>query len=69
MQYIKSYEKITVVARIWGIIKRFRVLILSVIGACLALTSAFLGVRGCVYDVIACPETVSYGDSLSPSSR
>ena len=65
MQYIKYYEKITVVARIWGIIKRFRVLILSVIGACLALTSAFLGVRGCVYDVITCPETVSYGDSLT----
>ena len=65
MQYTRYYEKISILAHIWGIIRRFRVLILSIIGLCLASTSAFLGTQGYVYDIVTCPESVPYGDPLT----
>ena len=64
MQYERYYEKISVIAHILQTIKRFRVLILSVVGVCLALTSGYLGAQGHVYEDVPCPATILYGDVL-----
>ena len=65
MQYGKYYERISIIANILGTIRRFRVLILSVIAVCVALTSGYIGMQGFVYEETPCPEALEYGETLS----
>ena len=64
MQYERYHGKITKLKHILDTIRRFRVLILSVVGVCVALTSGYLGAQGYVYEDVPCPESIFYGDEL-----
>ena len=64
MQYERYHGKITKLKHILDTVRRFRVLILSVVGVCVALTSGYLGAQGYVYEDVPCPESIFYGDEL-----
>ena len=64
MQYGKYYKRISFIANILKTIKRFRVLIISVVSVCLALTSGYLGMQGHVYDEVECPTSITYGEEF-----
>lgn len=64
MQYGKYYKRISFIANILKTIKRFRVLIISVVSVCLALTSGYLGIQGHVYDEVECPTSLTYGEEF-----
>ncbi len=65
MQYGKYYERISKIANILKTVRRFRVLICSVVAVIVVLTSSYLVTKGLVYDGTECPQTVRYGDELS----
>jgi hypothetical protein len=46
-------------------VRRFRVLICSVVAVIVVLTSSYLVTKGLVYDGTECPQTVRYGDEFS----
>ncbi len=64
MLYDKYYQKTLKRAHILSVIKRFRVLIITVSATLIALTAAFFGVFGLVYDKVDCPLQIAYGQSL-----
>ncbi len=68
MLYDNYRRKVVRIADIWKVIKRFRVLIILVLAAALAVTAALLCVRGIVYDVAECPAEISYGEQLGYSA-
>ena len=60
-KYKKSIEKL---AKFLRVVKRFRVLIISVTASLLAVLTAFLCVQGVVYDSTTPPTSIVYGDEL-----
>ena len=65
MRYDKYQQKILKVVKVLGGIRRFRVLILSVLSAMLVLTAAFLATKGIIYKEDSYAAEVVYGDALS----
>ena len=64
MLYDKYQQKIAVLAKIWKFIKRFRVVIISVVAAIFATTATCLALKGVVYESVPCPKTVVFGEEL-----
>ena len=65
MLYEKYRKKVIKFADILKTIKRFRILIISLLAAALCIIAAFFAVCGIVYDVVECPSQLTYGQSVS----
>ncbi len=65
MLYDRYQQKILKVVKVLGGIRRYRVLILSVLCAILALTAGFLATKGIVYNEDAYAAEIVYGDELA----
>ncbi|MDE6869004.1 MAG: hypothetical protein K2J83_07695 [Clostridia bacterium] len=64
MQYADYRKKMIKLAGVLSVLKRFRVLIISACVIVVALITTLLCVRGIVYEVSACPQTIVYGEAL-----
>ncbi len=64
MLYERYLKRIFIVARILNTIRRFRVLISVVAAVAVVSTGTFMAVQGVVYDNVACPTEIQYGDAL-----
>ena len=69
MIYDKFKAKIDKLTGFLRILKKFRVLILSILGAILAVTGSLLATKGIIHGEISCPSIIVYGDSLSLRSE
>ena len=64
MRYDKYLKKILAFARILKTIRRYRLLISIVASIAIVSIATFMGVQGMVYDSVACPTEIEYGDTL-----
>ena len=69
MLYEKYYNKISKVAEIFRVIRKFRVLIIVLISTAVASTVGYTATQGIVYDKEECPTSVVYGEALSYEAR
>ena len=65
MNYDKYKSRIMYIAKIVDVIKKFRVLILSVVLAVTAIVTGLLAARGTVYGEDSIPTQITYGEQLS----
>ena len=65
MLYDNYRKKMNKLKNVLDIIKRFRVLIIIVCAALVALIVTLMSVSGIVYDKTDCPATLTYGEDLS----
>ena len=64
MLYEEYRRKVKKYAAVLNFIKRYRVLLIVILAFIAAAVSVLVGIRGIVYDVAACPETVRYGEAI-----
>ena len=64
MIYEKYKKRMFWLAKLWSIIKRYRILITSVLLTILATTSTLLATSGALVDVSACPAEIVYGEEI-----
>lgn len=64
MLYDKYKSIVARLASVVNWIKRFRVLVLTLIGVAVACTATGMAVNGLVYDKVDCPTSVEYGQTL-----
>lgn len=65
MLYEEYRRKVKKYAAVLNFIKRYRFLWIAILAFIAAAISVLVGIRGMVYDVAACPETVCYGEAIS----
>ena len=64
MQYAEYRKKMMKLASVLSVLKRFRILIISVCLVLVALVTTLLAIRGIVYEVSDCPQEIIYGEDL-----
>lgn len=69
MIYDKFKAKIDKFTAFLRVLKRFRILILSILGAILLVTGSLLATKGIIHGEINCPQVIYYGQSFSLDSE
>lgn len=69
MFYREYKQKVLSVGRIFENIRRFRILILCIILAVAALIISLISITGIFYSSSACPEEITYGQSLNYKAK
>ncbi len=64
MIYDEYKAKVAKIARFLTVVRRFRVIILSVLLTVVGISTALLATSGTVYDDASCPTQIVYGDKL-----
>lgn len=64
MLYEEYSRKVKKYAAVLNFIKRYRFLLIAILAFIVAAVSVLIGIRGIIYDVAACPETVRYGEAI-----
>ena len=64
MLYAEYNKKMKKVAAFVGVLRRFKIPIIIAVALILAAVAALLGTRGIVYDSVACPTEIEYGESF-----
>ena len=65
MLYENYQRKITKIAEILKVLRRFRVLILLLVSTAFASTGGFVATQGYVYDKVDCPVSLTYGEAFT----
>lgn len=69
MIYEKYKARISKIAKFLLVVRRYRILIMSVILTVLAITTVLLSTNGIVYGDSKCPSTIAYGQTLEYEAK
>ena len=69
MIYEKYKARISKIAKFLLVVRRYRILIMSIILTVLAITTVLLSTNGIVYGDSKCPSTIAYGQTLEYEAK